>query len=119
MNLLPSIFKAYDVRGVYPKEINEAAVSQIVGALGGYFSSKKRRSGKIHIVLGHDARLSSPKLYQAALEGITSKESKITNKKLKNPFIVHSSSFIIHCAGLISTPMLYFLVGDLKAAGGI
>jgi phosphomannomutase len=94
--MIPSIFKAYDIRGRYPEEINEAAVTEIVKVLAKYF-----RKGKI--VVGHDARLSSPSLYKAVLQSL-----KIENLKLK-----------IEAVGLVTTPMLYFLVTKLKATGGI
>ena len=106
----PAIFKAYDIRGKYPKEINEEAVAEIAGALAGYFERKAKslpagRHGvkrKI-IVVGHDARLSSPSLYETVIHSL-----KIENWKLE-----------IEAVGLITTPMLYFLVNNLKAIGGI
>jgi phosphomannomutase len=108
--MTPSIFKAYDIRGRYPEEINEEAVAEIARVLRKYF-----RRGKI--IVGHDARLSSPQLYRAALSGITNKELGIKNLG-KRP-VIHNSKFIIHAVGMITTPMLYFLVVKLNAAGGI
>jgi len=92
----PIIFKAYDIRGKYPAEINEQVVSEIVAVLGKFF--KKGR-----IVIGHDIRLSSPKLYQAAINQLKTDKSK----------------FKIIPIGLTTTPMFYFLVNYFKAAGGI
>jgi len=54
------------------------------------------------VVLGHDARLSSPELYGACIEAL---------EKEKGVQVIQ--------AGLITTPMLYFLVNKHKAAGGI
>ncbi len=90
------IFKAYDVRGRYPDEINEKAVLKICASLGTYFK-------KGAVVVGHDARLSSPSLYRAALQGI--KQTRKDGKFFE--------------VGFVTTPMLYFLVNHLKAAGGI
>ena len=88
-----SIFKAYDIRGAYPDEINEKTVEIIASAVAKKFRGK--------IVVGYDARLSSPALYKATMRGLTNKEVRIVP------------------AGLVTTPMLYFLVNKLRAAGGI
>ncbi len=98
------IFKAYDVRGKYPTEVNEKAISEITRCLGQYFKLKTKNSRlKTKIVIGHDTRLSSPKLYRAAISQLKSK-----NLKLKTIEV-----------GLMTTPMLYFLVNHLKADAGI
>lgn len=90
-----SIFKAYDIRGKYPKEINEKDAEIISGVLAAHF-----RSGEV--VVGHDARKSSPKLYRAVIRGLD-KNDKITLIKV----------------GLITTPLLYFLVNRVGAKGGV
>lgn len=104
----PKIFKAYDIRGRYPGELNEESAKEIAAALAKYFKKGK-------FVVAHDARLSSKPLYRAVLSGI--KELRIKN--LEKPFIIHNSKFIIHAIGLATTPMFYFLVNKLKAVGGI
>ena len=93
MNL--NIFRAYDIRGLYPEEINEEVVVKIARVLGKRFGSGK-------IVAGHDARLSSPSLY----------------KELVRIFTASQGVNIIQ-AGLITTPMLTFLVNKLEASGGV
>jgi phosphomannomutase len=101
-DLPKGIFRAYDIRGVYPREINESVCLTVAMSLGQYFKSKqKQKRKKTRVVVGHDARISSPKLYRAVIRGL--KESQV---------------FPIE-AGLISTPMLYFLVNDLQCNGGI
>ncbi len=102
------IFKAYDVRGRYPDEINEAAVKEIVSVLVKKFGKKK-------IVVGHDARLSSKSLYKAILNGITNNELRIKYSSL--PRVVHNSRFVIHSIGQCSTPMFYFWCHKLKLPG--
>ncbi len=58
-----SIFRAYDVRGVYPSELNEEA-AQAVGRAVGKLASGKR------VVVGRDMRLSSPGLHQTLITGL-------------------------------------------------
>ncbi|KKU76245.1 MAG: Phosphomannomutase [Candidatus Giovannonibacteria bacterium GW2011_GWB1_47_6b] len=96
-----SIFKAYDIRGKYPQEINEKIVSEIIRR---FFNSKFK------IIIGHDARLSSPSLYKAL-----NKNLKIDNSCLP----VGMGKLKIVPAGMTTTPMLYFLVNKLKADFGI
>lgn len=86
------IFRAYDIRGRYPQELDADDVRKIAGTLRTHF-------GRGKIVLGHDGRKSSPTLFRA----------------LCSCFGAHQKIE----AGLITTPMLYFLVEDMKAAGGI
>lgn len=89
-----NIFKAYDIRGIYPAEINEDIVAKIARVLAGYFKSGS-------IVVGHDARLSSPSLYKSAVQNLARPGIKIMK------------------VGLITSPMLSFLVNYFKAAGGL
>ena len=94
------IFRAYDIRGVYPKEINEGALERIVQALG-------KRFTRGSLVVGHDARLSSPTLYKTTLRTLHH-TNKLKNVRMK-----------IIDGGLMTTPMFYFLVNKFNAAGGI
>lgn len=88
-----AIFKAYDIRGKYPEEINEATVARIAESLERFFKKGK-------IIVGHDARLSSPSLYEAIIKSINPKRELVK-------------------AGLITTPMLSFLTGSIGAELGI
>ena len=94
MELNRKIFRANDIRGVYPSEINERLVFQVAQKLGGYYKKK--------IVIGYDARLSSPALYKELKKGL---------KKNKNLKIIE--------AGLITTPTMYFLTNHYKLDGGV
>ena len=58
MNLNPGIFKAYDVRGLYPSEVNEEGARAIGAAFVAYLQAKR-------IAVGRDMRLSSPALAAA------------------------------------------------------
>ncbi|MDP1719197.1 MAG: hypothetical protein Q8L24_02110 [bacterium] len=89
-----SIFKAYDIRGKYPDEINEKAVAEIAAVLAGHFKRGK-------VVIGHDARLSSPALYKAASRSL----------------VISNSLLEIVPIGRCTTPMFYFTARKLKAAG--
>ena len=95
-----TIFGAYDIRGRYPKEINEQIILEALPATLKFLS---RRGAIKKIVIGHDARLSSPKLYKTITRGLL-------NNKIKLEVIR---------AGMITTPMMYFLVNRLKTDGGI
>ena len=90
------IFKAYDVRGQYPEEINERTVRTIAEALGRHFSRGS-------VVVGHDGRTSSPALSFAVKRGLA---------------VTKPRTAIIDI-GIATTPMFFFLVNHLNAAGGI
>lgn len=95
-----TIFGAYDIRGKYPDEINERIMGEIIPVI---LKVLKIRKSGAKIIVGHDVRLSSPSLYKSILGAL-----KIENFKLK-----------IIPAGMITTPMIYFLVKKLRADGGI
>ena len=81
-----SVFHDYDIRGVYPTEINEASYQEIGRALAIYIKEGP-------IAVGHDMRVSSESLKNALIEGITKEGIDIID------------------LGLISTEMLYFACG--------
>ena len=89
----PSIYRAYDIRGIYPKDFNEKIVEHIAGKLD------KNLFKKGAILVAHDARTSSLSLYEALIRGLKGR------KLIK--------------IGEATTPMFYFLVTSKKAAGGI
>jgi len=86
MNFDESIFKAYDIRGIYPKQINSQLYKAIGTATGNVLSAKTG-------VVGRDMRNSSPKLAQALIEGLREAGVDVTD------------------IGLVSTDSLYFAVG--------
>ncbi|OGG14371.1 hypothetical protein A2773_02955 [Candidatus Gottesmanbacteria bacterium RIFCSPHIGHO2_01_FULL_39_10] len=85
-NMDYKIFHDYDIRGVYPDEINEPSYRQIGRALAVYIK-------KGPIAVGHDMRISSPSLTSSLIEGITEMGIDVVD------------------LGLISTEMLYFASG--------
>lgn len=78
-----SIFKAYDIRGIYPTQLDKNAAKTIGKAIVQSTGAKK-------IAVGMDMRTSSPEIAQGLFEGITEQGSDIIN------------------IGLVSTPILYF-----------
>jgi len=90
------IFREYDIRGVYPAQINE----ELARAVAGTLAEKVFKRGKI--VVGHDARQSSPSLYEEIVG---------TLKNYPNLEVIE--------AEMVTTPMLHFLIGHLAADGGI
>lgn len=89
-----SIFKAYDIRGVYPKEIDEDAAYRIGRAFVRYIDAKK-------IAIGRDARTSSPSLFESLMRGITDEGASVID------------------LGIVTTPMVYFASGTLDVDGAI
>ena len=67
-NLDKNIFRGYDIRGVYPTNLDEDTYYTF--GLG--FGTHIKKLGKTTCVVGHDNRLSSPSLYSAMIEGIIS-----------------------------------------------
>lgn len=59
------IFKAYDIRGIYPTEINEKNIQVIIQAIFLQLSKALKRDN-FTIALGRDMRLSSPSLFETA-----------------------------------------------------
>ncbi len=85
---LDRIFKAYDVRGVVPDDLDAALVRRI----GAAFADWSRAPA---IALGRDCRLSSPELAAALADGITARGADVID------------------LGLASTDLLYFASGSL------
>ncbi len=102
MALNEKIFRAYDIRGVYPEEINSDVVSLVAGCLAGIYKKGASAKRRLKVVVGYDARLSSPALYSAAIKAF---------KRLPKIEVVEG--------GIMTTPMIYFLINYLKADGGI
>jgi phosphomannomutase len=94
------IFKAYDVRGIYPSQINEDMARQIGLAFQFVLDEEDRSRGNT-VVVSRDMRSHSEPLAKALIEGLT------------------QSGLDVLDIGLATTPMNYFAVGHTKAAGGV
>ena len=91
---LDAIFKAYDVRGLYPEELNEALARRIGNAFAHF-------TGAQQLIVGHDMRASSAPLAGAFIEGATLAGADVTD------------------IGLCSTDVVYFAAGKLDAPGAM
>lgn len=89
-----SIFKPYDIRGIYPEELNEEAAYLIGRAFAIKANAKK-------ITVGSDMRLSSPALKRALINGITDEGVNVKD------------------IGLVPIDAIYFSVGKLADEAGI
>ncbi len=68
MEIAKNIFRVYDIRGIYPTEIDEKVAREI----GKGFATLMKREGQTQIIVGHDNRKSHAGLKDAMIEGITS-----------------------------------------------
>jgi len=90
----PNAFKAYDVRGVYPSELDEDGAYRIGRAFVEEFQPRR-------IAVGRDMRVSSPSIAEAVRRGAADGGADVLD------------------LGLVGTEMVYFAVGDLALDGGI
>ncbi len=91
---MADIFKAYDIRGAYPSELDEDMARNIGRAYVKFLRPK-------NIVIGRDMRLSSPSLAEAFIKGAMEDDISLTD------------------IGMVTTPMLYFAIIDGKFDGGV
>lgn len=96
-NINENIFRGYDIRGIYPKELDEDTVYTV--GLG--FGSHIKTLGKTTCVIGHDNRLSGESLYNALMEGIK------------------ATGINIISLGLCTTPMYYYACIKLGIPSGV
>jgi phosphomannomutase len=90
----PKVFKAYDVRGIYGSELDEAGAEAIGRAFVEVFRPRR-------IAVGHDMRTSAPAMVEALMRGAVAAGADILE------------------LGLVGTEMVYFAVGELQLDGGI
>ncbi|MCJ7442936.1 MAG: phosphoglucomutase, partial [Methanotrichaceae archaeon] len=90
-----TVFRAYDVRGLYGIELTEDLTRKVGKAFGSYAQGK--------VTLGRDTRISGPSLQKAFLEGVL------------------STGCEVHCFDIITIPILSFItkVDRFKAAAYI
>ena len=65
MIIEPSIFKSYDIRAIYPDQLDEDGITQIAKAIFKLFTEKIGDDKQLKVVLSYDMRLSGPTLYPA------------------------------------------------------
>jgi phosphomannomutase len=94
MTINRSIFKAYDIRGLYPSEIDEQAARLIGRGFVAYLGAKR-------VAVSRDMRLSSPSLTAAFTEGATAQGAEVIDY------------------GMMATDMMYFAVARDRHDGGV
>jgi phosphomannomutase len=90
----PAVFKAYDVRGLYPSQLDEDGAYRIGRAYVEHFKPRK-------IAVGRDMRLSSPDMARAVIDGAADGGADVID------------------LGLVGTEMLYHAVTELRLEGGV
>ena len=94
----PNVFKAYDVRAVYPEPLSESVAYRIGFGAGSFL--KKSAQGK-PVVVGRDMRPHSPALVRELQRGLLASGVRVID------------------VGLVDTPFLYWAVNELDGAGAI
>lgn len=95
MQTTPSVFKAYDIRGIVPSTVNAA----LARGLGRAFGAAARAEGQTMVAVGRDGRLSGPKLVSALKLGLAEAGMDVID------------------IGACTTPMLYFAASTLCQSG--
>src|SRR4029077_12091460 len=90
----PKAFKAYDIRGIYPEELDDEGAYAVGRAYVQQFEPRR-------IAVGRDMRLSSPQIAEAVMRGASDEGAEVLD------------------LGLVGTEMVYFAVGNLELDGGI
>jgi phosphomannomutase len=98
----PEIFKAYDIRGLYPEEIDEELAERIGRAFAHVLSKLSGKPvGELSVGLGRDMRLSAPALAARYGEGLLAEGASVLD------------------IGQVGSEMLYYLVGSRELDGGL
>lgn len=93
----PGIFKRYDIRG----KVGDAITEEVAGQIGRAFGSYLRREGVQQVVVGHDNRLSSRALADAAIRGLADAGVDVTD------------------IGMVATPVVYWSAVEAGNIGGL
>ena len=103
MSIDPGIFKAYDLRGLYPDQIDEDVAYRVGRAYARVLPQLQGRSpeGGSRIVLGHDMRLHSPALAEALTRGLVDEGCEVLY------------------IGMVGTEMVYYALGSRELDGGV
>ena len=95
MQVAPSIFKAYDIRGIVPGTVDEA----VAEGIGKAFGTIALGLGETAVAVGRDGRLSGPSLSAALMRGLQAVGIEVID------------------VGMVTTPMLYFAANTLCHSG--
>ena len=94
------IFKSYDIRGVYPSEINEEFAIPIIKAIYKLVSEQLQTNKPLKFAVGRDMRLSSPAIFKTVSETLIELGAQVID------------------LGIVSTPTFYFAVFKNGYDGG-
>ncbi|BBB25406.1 phosphomannomutase/phosphoglucomutase [Amphritea japonica] len=97
MSINPAIFRAYDIRGTYPLNLNNETAKLIGQAIGSEALNRQQST----ICVGYDGRLSSPVLSDALIAGLL------------------QSGVSVIDLGMVPTPVLYFATHALDTGSGV
>jgi len=102
----PSIFKAYDIRGIYGEQLDEQAAWKIGNATAQFLRSLLRgydrgQSNAQSICVGRDMRTHSPAVAEALIKGMNATGANVID------------------IGMIDTPQMYFAINHLGTCGGV
>ena len=100
MTIDQTIFKAYDIRGIYPSQINEEVIYNLGRAYAKYLHMQHIPIFSC-IAVSTDCRISSPALKQQFIKGLT------------------DSGISVDDFGMLTTPTFYFRVGYINYFGGV
>ncbi|SVB84033.1 uncharacterized protein METZ01_LOCUS236887, partial [marine metagenome] len=92
MHVDPSIFKAYDIRGVYPEQLDEQTGRAVGRAFASFLQPEQ-------VVVGRDMRLSSPSVCAALIEGLRQQQANVLD------------------LGMVSTDQYYYACATLGRPG--
>ncbi len=96
----PSIFKAYDVRGLYGEQMDGDAAEAIGRGFARVLSGLAGKpTAELRIGLGRDMRLTAPEMAGRFSEGLVAEGARVID------------------AGMVGTEMLYYLVGSRELDG--
>ncbi len=102
MSINPSIFRVYDIRGAYPSEINEEVAYKIGRAFGFYLKENEAKNIE-KVIVGYDARVSSPVLKRAFTEGLMDEGIDIWDVGLVTVDAIYFASGFFHLPAAIIT----------------
>jgi phosphomannomutase len=101
----PGIFKAYDVRGIYPEQIDEDVAYAVGRAFAVVLADLRAAEGHearpLHVAIGHDMRVHSPALAERFGRGLVDQGAHVLD------------------IGMVGTEMVYYAVGSRELDGGV
>lgn len=101
MDIPAKIFKSYDIRGIYPEELNEENAVTITEAIYKFLLDQTPEKKSLSVVVGRDMRLSSPVIFEVVTSTLVKLGAEVID------------------VGLVSTPTFYFAVFSNKYDSGI